>query len=51
MIDTGWKKEMEKLCKETAKNWERTGNVKKSSGVNGNINLGYGKDIREERKL
>jgi len=43
MIDTGWKKEMDKLCEETAKNWWNTGNCKKPNYTDAFFDLGEGK--------
>ena len=37
---TGWKQEMDKLYKDTLKNWKNMKEVKKSSGVSGSISLG-----------
>jgi hypothetical protein len=40
MIDTGWKKEMDKLVEETAKNWWNTGNCKKLNHTNASFDMG-----------
>ena len=42
-METDWKIAMDKLYKETAKNWWKTGNVKKSCGLTATLNLGRGK--------
>jgi len=52
MIDTGWKKEMDALYEETAKNWWNTGNCKKANNTNGYFDLGEGKKYDgEEEKI
>jgi len=48
MVDTGWKKEMDRLYEKTAKNWWKTGNTKKRrNGVTIAVNLGC---VQEQRK-
>ena len=39
MVKTGWKKDMEKLCKESAKNWWKTGNCTKANACTASIQL------------
>lgn len=36
---TGWKQEMDKLYKNTLKNWRKTGNLEKPSGISAEISL------------
>ena len=42
-FDTGWEKEMNKLYEKTAKNWWKTGNAKKCTGIKVDVYLGQGK--------
>ena len=50
MIDTGWKKEMERLYEKTAKNWWKTGNDNKPNGSNCCFYLGEGKKRDKNEK-
>ena len=38
--NTGWKEEMDKLCKASLKNWKNTGKNKKACGISASLNLG-----------
>jgi len=38
--NTGWKKEMDALMKQTQKNWNKPLLVKKASGISASLNLG-----------
>jgi len=51
MVDTGWKKEMDRLYEKTAKNWWKTGNTKKRrNGVTIAVNLSCAQEQRKQSR-
>ena len=44
MYRADWKKELDKVYKETVKNWWKTGRPEKSNGINAQVSLGQGKE-------
>jgi len=51
MVNTGWKKEMDKLYEKTAKNWWKTGNTKKRrNGVTIAVDLGCAQEQEKQSR-